>query len=200
MNLCEVIILHLILTSCDFLNDNSKNCIINNLKTSVGKCKILFIPNEKATFEAIQSEKYYNRVKVHGFQRQNIYVFDYYHPENYTNLDIDAIYISGGNTFRHLDRLKKCGFDKAIINYVNSRVTYIGGSAGTHIVTKNIEHILQFDDNETGITDFNGLGLFDGIVFCHYTDERRKYYEKALSEGKYKVYALTDNDSIIIDN
>lgn len=192
--------MHLILTSRDFLNDNSKSCIISNLKTSLEKCKILFVPNEKATFETIQSEKYYNRVEVHGFQRRNIYVFDYYHPEKYTDLDIDTIYISGGNTFRHLERLKKCGFDKAIINYVNSGVTYIGGSAGTHIITKNIEHVLQFDDNATGITDFNGLGLFDGIIFCHYTDERKKYYEKALSEGKYKVYALTDNDSIVIDD
>lgn len=192
--------MHLILTSRDFLNDNSKSCIISNLKTSLEKCKVLFVPNEKATFEKIQSEKYYNRVEVHGFQRQNIYVFDYYHPGNYTDLDIDAIYISGGNTFLHLDRLKKCGFDKAIINYVNRGVTYIGGSAGTHIITKNIEHVLQFDDNATGITDFTGLGLFDGIIFCHYTDERKKYYEKAVSEGKYKVYALTDNDSIVIDN
>lgn len=191
--------MHLILTSCDFLNVNSKNCIISNLKTPVEKCKILFIPNENATLEAIQSEKYYSRVKVHGFQRPNIYIFDYYHPENYTNLNIDAIYISGGNTFRHLDRLKKCGFDKAIINYVNRGVTYIGGSAGTHIATKNIKHVLQFDDNATGITDFDGLGFFDGIIFCHYTDERKKYYEQAISEGKYKAYALTDNDSIVID-
>lgn len=192
--------MHLILTSRDFLNDNSKNCIISNLKIPVEKCKILFVPNEKATWETIQSEKYYNRVKIHGFQRQNIFIFDYYHPENYANLDIDAIYISGGNTFRHLERLKKCGFDKAIINYVNRGVTYIGGSAGTHIITKNIEHVLPFDDNSTGITDFNGLGLFDGIIFCHYTDERKKYYEKAVSEGKYKVYTLTDNDSIVIDD
>lgn len=192
--------MHLILTSSDFLNDNSKNCIISNLKMPVEKCKILFIPNEKATLAAIQSEKYYNRVKVQGFQRENIYVFDYYNPEKYIDLDIYAIYVSGGNTFRHLDRLKKCGFDKAIINYVKRGVTYIGGSAGTHILTKNIEHVLQFDDNSTGITDFNGLGLFDGIIFCHYTDERKEYYEKAVSEGKYKVYALTDDDAIVIDN
>lgn len=193
-------ILHLILTSRDFQNDNSKNSVINSLKISIERCKILFIPNENATLDRIQSEEYYDRVKAHGFQRQNIYIFDYYNPENYTDLDIDVIYVSGGNTFRHLDRLKKCGFDKAIINYVNRGVTYIGGSAGTNIVTKNIEHVLQFDDNATGITDFNGLGLFDGIIFCHYTDERKRYYEKAVLEGKYKVYALTDDDSIIIDN
>lgn len=192
--------MHLILTSCDFQNNNSRNDIINNLKTSVEKCRILFIPNEKATLEDMQSELYYNRVQTFGFQRDNIYVFDYYHPEHYTDLDIDAIYVSGGNTFRTLDRLKKCGFDKEIINYVNNGVTYIGGSAGTHIVTKNVEHVLQFDDNSSGITDFNGLGLFDGIIFCHYSDERKNYYEKSLAEGKYKVYTITDEDSIVIND
>lgn len=192
--------MHLILTSCDFQNYNSKNSIINNLKMPIKKCRVLFIPNEKASLQNIQSELYYDRVKAFGFERENIYVFNYYHPKPYYNLDIDAIYISGGNTFRTLDRLKKCGFDKAIINYVNSGVTYVGGSAGTHIATKNVEHVLQFDDNESGITDFNGLGLFDGIIFCHYSDERKSYYEKAISEGRYNVYTLKDEDCIIIND
>ncbi len=192
--------MHLILTSCDFQNYNSKKSIVDNLKIPIEKCRVLFILNEKANLENIQSELYYDRVEAFGFERQNINVFNYYNSKSYWDLDIDAIYISGGNTFRTLDRIKKCGFDKAIINYVNKGVTYIGGSAGTHIVTKNIEHVLQFDDNESGITDFNGLGLFDGIIFCHYTDERKNYYEKALSEGKYNVYKLRDEECIVINN
>ncbi len=192
--------MHLILTSCDFQNYNSKKSIVDNLKMPIEKCRVLFIPNEKASMQNIQSELYYDRVETFGFERQNINVFNYYNSKPYWDLDIDAIYISGGNTFRTLDRIKKCGFDKAILNYVNKGVTYIGGSAGTHIVTKNIEHVLQFDDNESGITDFNGLGLFDGIIFCHYTDERKNYYEKALSEGKYNVYTLRDEECIVINN
>lgn len=191
-------ILRLILTSCDFQNKNSKKCIFENLNVSVEDCRILFVPNEKATKERIHSEEYYGWVLRYGFQRQNIFVFDYYAPEKYVDLNIDAIYISGGNTFRTLDRIKKCGFDKAIISYVNNGVMYIGGSAGAHIATKNVEHVLSFDDNTTGITDFDGLGLFDGILFCHYTDERKKYYEKAVLEGKYKAYTLTDDEFIVV--
>ena len=191
--------MHLLLSSCDFRNDNSKKCIINNLKVPIDKCKILYIPNEKATLNSIQSELYFSRVQEFGFTRQNIYVFNYYDSEKYTNLNIDAIYISGGNTFRTLERLKNCEFDKAIIKYVNCGVTYIGGSAGAHIATKDIEHVLQFDDNTTGITDFIGLGLFDGILFCHYTSERKEAYEKTLLTSKYKIYVLSDDDSIVID-
>lgn len=191
--------MHLILSSCDFHNESSRNCIINNLKTPIEKCRVLYIPNEKASIQAIRSERFYDRVKKFGFQRENIYVFNYYDAKAFRNLDIDAIYVSGGNTFGTLSRLRTREFDKEIINYIKNGVTYIGGSAGAHIITKNIEHVLPFDNNSCGMTDFSGLGLFDGILFCHYSDEREIYYEKALREGKYKVYRLRDDDCIVID-
>jgi peptidase E len=191
--------MHLILSSCDFQNENSRKSIIKNLGIPIEMCKVLYIPNEKATLNLIQSDLYNNRVQEFGFQKENVTVFNYYDSNCYINLQIDAIYISGGNTLKTLDRLKKCGFDKAIINYVNIGVTYIGGSAGAHIASKNVEHIIAFDGNETGVTDFEGLGLFDGILFCHYTEARKKYYEEALLKNKYKVYALTDDDAIIIN-
>jgi peptidase E len=191
---------HLILSSCDFRNDTSRKCIIDNLNISIDECRLLFIPNEKATYEAIHSEKYYCRMQEFGFRRENTHVFDYFSPDEYGSLKIDAIFISGGNTFQTLDRLRKCGFDKAIIKYVKSGATYIGGSAGAHIATKNIEHVMQYDNNSTDMTNFDGLGLFDGILICHYTDERKAHFEKLLSEGKFKAYALTNEDSVVVDN
>lgn len=41
----------LILSSCDFRNDNARKTIINNLNKPIDQCKLLYIPNEKATFE-----------------------------------------------------------------------------------------------------------------------------------------------------
>lgn len=48
----------LILSSCDFRNDSAKKIIIDNLSKPIEQCKVLFFPNEKATYEAIHSEKY----------------------------------------------------------------------------------------------------------------------------------------------
>ncbi len=134
----------LILSSCDFRNANAKKTIIYNLNKPIDKCKLLFIPNEKATYETIHSEKYFLRMQKFGFARDNIAVFDYYNPQQFIDLDLDVIYISGGNTFATLKRIKKSGFDKEIIRYVKSGVIYIGGSAGAHIVTQNIEHIAAY--------------------------------------------------------
>ena len=188
----------LILSSCDFRNEKSKKTIIDNLSKPIDQCKLLFIPNEKATYEAIHSEKYFLRMQEFGFTKDNIAVFDYYNEQQFINLDLDIIYISGGNTFATLKRIKDCGFDKEIIRYVRSGVLYIGGSAGAHIATQSVAHIAAFDPIPDGMTDFKGLGLFDGIIFCHYTEEHKALYDKLKSEGKYKVFALRDEDSLVV--
>lgn len=188
----------LILSSCDFRNDNARKTIIDNLSKTISQCKLLYIPNEKATFESIHSDRYYLRMEEFGFLRDNVYVFDYYNADEFLNLDIDILYISGGNTFATLDRLRKCNFEKEIIRYVKSGAIYIGGSAGAHIASQNIEHVASFDPVPEGVTEFSGLGLFDGILICHYTEERKALYDKLKADGKYKIYALTNDDSLVV--
>lgn len=191
--------MNIILSSCDFGNDSSKQTILDNLPKPIGKCRLLFIPNEKATYRKIHSEKYYQRMRAFGFCEKNTLVFDYDNPDEFKDLDIDVIYISGGNTFGTLDRIRKSGFDREIIRYVKNGVTYIGGSAGAHIASKDITHVLYFDSNDAGVTDFSGLSLFDGILICHFTPEREIHLEKLRADGKYNVYALTDEDSIVFN-
>ena len=194
----------LILSSCDFINDNSRKVINDNV--DVANSKVLFIPNEKATKELINSDKYYKRLYKDGFTENNIYIFDEENVNQFINLDIDVIYVGGGNTFATLKKIKDCGFDKYIINYINNGVIYIGGSCGAHIVTKNIEHLLDLDNNYCNLDDYKGLGLLDGIIIPHFNEvdyepeKRMELYNKLITENKYKVYTLTNSESIIINN
>lgn len=192
--------MNLILSSCDFRNEKSKKTILDTLRKPIGQCKLLFIPNEKATQETIHSEKYYIRLQAFGFSRENITVFDYADPQKFIDLDLDILYISGGNTFATLKRIRDCGFDQEILRYVQSGVLYIGGSAGAHIATQSIAHVAAFDPIPDGMNEWNGLGLFDGILICHYTEERRPLYEALTAAGKYKVYALHDEDSLVVNS
>lgn len=194
----------LILSSCDFINDNSRKVINDNV--DVANSKVLFIPNEKATKELINSDKYYKRLYKDGFTENNIYIFDEENANQFINLDIDVIYVGGGNTFATLKKIKDCGFDKYIINYINNGVIYIGGSCGAHIVTKNIEHLLDLDNNYCNLDDYNGLGLLNGIIIPHFNEvdyepeKRMELYNKLINENKYKVYTLTNSESIIVNN
>jgi len=188
----------LILSSCDFRNDNAKRIIIDNLPKTIGSCRVLFIPNEKATHESIVSGKYHRRLAEFGFLEDHVTVFDHTCPDVFRNLGIDLIYISGGNTFATLQKLRDTGFDKDIIRYVHNGVTYIGGSAGAHIVSKDVAHVAAFDDVPDGVTDFSGLGLFDGVLICHYTSEREAYFKQLQVDSTCPVYALTDDETVIV--
>lgn len=188
----------LILSSCDFLNENSKKCILDNIAKPLDKNKVLFIPNEK--FQVDNLDKYYKRLEYDGFKKENTFIFNEYEVDKFKDLDIDLIYIGGGNTFYTLDKLKKTNFDKCIIEYLNKGVIYIGGSCGAHIVSSNIEHVLAFDTNYVGLTDFNGLNLFKGIIIPHYNKDREYVYNSLLKKNKYKVYPLTNDGSIVIND
>lgn len=188
----------LILSSCDFRNNRSKDVIVNSLSQPLQTCCVLFIPNEKATTESIRSGKYHYRLREFGFDPHSVYVFDDTRPEAFTSLDLDIIYISGGNTFHTMQKIRRSGFDTAIVRYVNDGVIYIGGSAGAHIASQDISHVAAFDDVPDDMTDFNGLGLWDGILICHYTEERKPMYKQLQAQGMHNVYVLADDESYIV--
>lgn len=190
----------LILSSSDFGNPLSAQFIKDNLGKPIGDCKVLYFPNEKATEERIKSDMYYDRLNAFGFQKQNITVFNYYEPFGYDNLDIDAIYISGGNTFGTIKRIREANADKLIIDYVNKGAVYIGGSAGAHIASANLSHVKKYDTNTFDITDFSGIGLFNGILICHYNDDRKAHLDELIADGSFNVVALKDGESILVND
>ena len=188
----------LILSSCDFKNEKSKKFILNNIPQPLNEIKVLFMPDDCASKKEILSNKFYDRLVSYGFKRENITVLNYYDADSFKNLDIDMLYLSGGNTFSVLHRIRKHGFQTAMIDYIKNGVIYVGGSAGAHIVSANLEHVLKYDQNTAKITDFSGLNLFDGILVCHFTNERQAHFEALMAESKYKVVALSNDESLLI--
>ncbi len=97
-----------------------------------------------------------------------------------------------------MKRIRESGFDKAIIDYVQNGVLYIGGSAGAHIAGADISHVAKYDTDTFGLTALSGLGLYRGILVCHYTEERKDDYLSLVADGKYPVKALKDGESILV--
>ena len=193
----ERLAMKLILSSQDFTNPNSAEFINKNLDKSLKECRVLFFPNEKGLEMSIRRSKYQKRLEGYGFERRNVIVFDYDHPELFKDLEIDIIYVGGGNTFGTLKRIRDAGFDGEIVKYVKNGVVYIGGSAGAHIACKDISHVERYDENRWGVRDYSGLGLYDGIFVCHFSDERKAHFEELREEGK-NVIALSDDDSLLV--
>lgn len=190
----------IILSSCDFRNSESAKCIYDNLPLTIDQCKVLFFPNEKATEEDIKSNKFYNRLVEFGFFKENIYIFNYFSPAEFdASNHIDVIYISGGNTFGILKKIKESRADKIILDYLSRGAVYIGGSAGAHIATRSVHHVSKYDVETFGLTDFSGLNLFDGILICHYSDLRENDYLTLTQKGEQNIIKLRDQDSIVLE-
>jgi peptidase E len=192
------IYMKLFLSSKAFGNSVVKNKILSELRQDIQTLRILLIPT--ALSGMYPPDKYINELLVSGFNKDNIIIFNEQKWKEYCNLNIDIIYVCGGNTFTLVKLIKECGFASEIVKYLSKDVLYIGRSAGTHLATKNIEHILPFDENLIGLENFDALGLFDGIIFCHYDKDREQYYYEAIKKGKYNVYKITDEEMIICDN
>ena len=189
----------LILSSCDFGHPESAKFIYRHLWKPIANCRVLYFPNEKVTPDKMKSGMYERRLASFGFSEHHIYVADYFDPEPYFKLDIDVVYISGGNTFGTMKRLRDSGFDRAIVNYVHKGAVYIGGSAGAHIATADISHVAKYDKDTFGISDFSGLGLYDGILICHYDEDRKQHAEELRRLKKHSVTTLTNEQSILCE-
>ena len=189
--------MRLILSSRDFGGDASRSAILRQLSKPLHACRTLFVPNERATHERIAGRLYHARLQKYGFNPALVAVFDEASDTDYASLPLDLIYISGGNTFATLDKLRKTGLDRVIENNVRRGVIYISGSAGAHIASKDVSHVLEADENAVGLSDFRALGLLNGVLICHYTEARRPWLERTRL-GAYPVYALTDGDTLVV--
>ena len=127
--------MRLILSSRDFRGEQSRACILRNLPRPIAECRVLFIPNEKATAESIASGGYHSRLAEFGFSREKVTVYDPARAGEFFGLAVDVIYVSGGNTFATLERVRREGFDRELVRLIRAGTTYIGGSAGAHLVT-----------------------------------------------------------------
>lgn len=85
----------------------------------------------------------------------------------------DFIYVSGGNTFYLLQELIKSKSNKLISEQINNGKLYIGASAGSIILSPNIEYIEGVDDKTKApeLVDYSGLGVIDFYPLPHYKNE-----------------------------
>ncbi len=193
----------LILSSSDFGHPASRAVILEHLLRPIGECRLLFIPNEKATSDKVKSGKYHARMAGYGFDPELVSVLDYAAPSLCRGLDIDALYIGGGNTFLTLARLRSCGFDRDVADYIRGGgvgrgVTYIGGSAGAHLVCGDISHVARYDEPPVGDV-LCGLGLVDLTLICHFSPERQAHLDELVASGR-AVTPLSDGESLILND
>lgn len=181
--------------------DNLMNRAMTNLLKGKGT-KIGYIPSQSDT-----SRKYYNEVKVYyeniGIKKILYYDLDKEYDENLTAelLSCNAIHLSGENTEKFIESIRNKGFEKILTEYVRNGGILIGVSAGSIIMSSNIE-IINYIGEKTTIDNKKALNLVDFEFVPHWGDNKDNLYKIIDYSIKIDnpIYCFKDGDGIIIND
>ena len=120
-----------------------------------------------------------------------------------TLVSADSIFVCGGSTFYLIQELKRKGADKLIINHIEQGKLYIGTSAGSILLQKNI--IIDEVEDFTYAPDLNGdtsgLGIIDSYMYVHYGShyfgDDDECYEKYYAH--HNAIKVSDKQAAIVD-
>ncbi len=120
---------------------------------------------------------------------------------------VDIIHVNGGNVFYLLLQARKSGFDLWVKEAVNKGKIYIGSSAGSMVVSPNIEIAKKIETKtyEKELKTFASFGLVDFITLPHWgNDSFRDLYLRHRLDIAYKpenkIILLNDRQYIRVEN
>ncbi|MBO3282798.1 Type 1 glutamine amidotransferase-like domain-containing protein [Paenibacillus sp. FSL M8-0228] len=116
----------------------------------------------------------------------------------------DYIYITGGNTFYLLQELRRTGADKIIADEVNAGKLYIGESAGSMILSPNIEYAQLMDNVQEApaLDSFVALGTIEFYPVPHHTNILfKKAVENIIEEygSQLNLYPISNAEVILVE-
>ena len=190
---------NIVLTSCGIRNKDFKNRFYEIiLKEELENKKVLYIttaPDGEEDDDKSWMDEEYKTIIDLGINESNI---TEYKIGNEINIDdFDIIYMMGGNTFYLLDVIRKTGFDKVIVDFINKGKIYIGSSAGSEILGNSIDVALGYDENNVNMIDFTGLKIVDALIVPH-SNRKEEFISELKNKTKENVITLYDGDGIII--
>jgi dipeptidase E len=113
------------------------------------------------------------------------------------------IYITGGNTFFLLQELKRTGADKILAEQIHSGKLYIGESAGSVILSPNIEYVKGIDNCNKApeLKDYSALSIVDFYPVPHYKNfPFKKAVDKTIAtyESRFQLIPFSNAQVIMV--
>ena len=117
----------------------------------------------------------------------------------------DCIFVEGGNTFFLLQELKRSGADQFIKAHIEKNKMYIGASAGSIVLSKNIEYAKHMDDVSCAPDlegDYTALGIVDFSIVPHYQNMPfKKSADRIIIEyaDHERLQPISNNQVIVVE-
>lgn len=120
----------------------------------------------------------------------------------------DVIYVVGGNTDYLMSVYQKTGFSKLLKDELLRDKVYVGSSAGSMVLGRRIStnaYRKNFGSKAISVLISEYMSLVDFAIFPHlnseyFTNRCPEAIEGRLDGFVYTVYAISDNQAIIVDD
>ncbi|MEH7884317.1 Type 1 glutamine amidotransferase-like domain-containing protein [Bacillus sp. JJ1609] len=187
------------------LSDLSKsnNALINRIKELIGNkpFKLAYIPSQT------DKERKYFETGMDFFSTVGVEDFLYFDIDQEFDVSTvvplttcDGIYLSGGNTFYFLKKLKERKLDFLLKALAEKGKLMIGVSAGAILMSKSIKIAEFIDENEIQLKEFDSLNLVDLEFMPHWESQKTKLQElldySLNQEGS--IFTCNDGSGIVI--
>lgn len=189
----------LFLTSNGLENKNVSNHFeMGFLPREPKDMSFLVVSIQDSEQDAFYLEKTLSEIKNTGVS--DIDVFKLGNEKFTAKKEYDVVFVCGGNTFDYLDRIRKTGLDKFIIDFAKKEDSiYVGVSAGSILAGPDIAIAGDEDPNNIRLTDLKGLCLTDYIIYPHYRKELKQELDTFKKKTGYPIIELEDNQAFILD-
>lgn len=192
----------LFLTSTGLENiDISRHFETSFLPKEPKDLSFLVVSIQESEQDSFYLDKTLKEIKNTG--AQDIDVFKLGNEKFTANKEYDVIFVCGGNTFDYLDRARKTGLDKFIIDFAKKEnSTYIGASAGSILAGPDIEIAgwgSEGDENNINLQNLEGLRLTEFIIYPHYKKELKSELDEFKLRTGHQIIELEDNQAVILN-
>lgn len=189
--------------------DGVAHDVVKHIKNPTKK-KLLFVDTaaevEKGDLDWLRDDR--NALLKAGFQVED-YTFTKKSAEEVRKKlqQVDALYVSGGNTFYLLQQIHLANCTKVIQEFVAAGKPYIGTSAGSIVAGPDISIMKGLDKLNLApkLTSFTALELIDIVIFPHWgSDHFRQLYLQSQMQIAYqmafKIILLTDHQYLYVQD
>jgi|SRR3989344_4272830 len=190
----------LILTSNAFVNPKIKQRFLELLDNNPKDTKVIFVTTAAEGEEGsmIYVKKSEEELIKLGILKENIKWVG--NLKNINTEEYDVMYVCGGNTFYLINEIRKTGFDKKIIDFINRGKLYVGVSAGSVIMGPTIMHAKNFDKNYVELKDLSGFKVTNKVIAPHHKEDEEELAKKFEKENKCQILRLPDGQALEIVN
>ncbi len=194
---------NIILTSNGFINSSPRSEEIDKLFQKIANGKKIMILGNATLGGSNASQRTEVKKNFENVGANQVDIVDINIENEKRILDYEVIYVMGGDPRYLLEMVSETNVKEILKKFLKSGGIYIGESAGSMILGKNLKWIWEVKKGtkpkyDIELESYDGLGFTEYNIFPHWNATKEEIKRKAI-EHKEKITPLNDGEFIMTE-